>query len=85
MRYMELFSAEYFFTAFELLIDLHQGSKKIRQATVQTTFKENCQTESKKKGKICIPLYFMGSYWHFVLSVAFHDQMNITAVTGCNV
>lgn len=58
----------------------------ICQETFQTTFKENCQLERKKKRKkICIPLHSMGTYWHFALSVTFHDQMNITAVTGCNV
>lgn len=70
---MALFSAEYFFTAFELLIDLHQGGKMIRQATLQTTFKENCQTKRKKrrKSKIYIPLYLMGTYWHLALSEHF--------------
>lgn len=56
----------------------------ICQETFQTTFKENCQLERKRK-KNCIPLYSVGTYWHFALSITFYDQMNITAVTGCNV
>lgn len=47
---------------FEQLVDLHQGSKMIPQATLQITFKEDCTRVKKKlKGKNLDSLTYNGN------------------------